>query len=158
MYPDSENVKLIKLYFKRRGIKDTYSENKFLSHLHQRMQKNKCSTYKEYLTQLKDEEELECFKNSFSINVTSFFRDPPVFDTFLKLLKIYVKEIIDHKNQSKIRIWSAGCVNGSEPYSIVIFIHQALQHHISRYNIKIHATDIDNDILKKVNQEFIQIQ
>ncbi|MHA2245537.1 MAG: CheR family methyltransferase [Candidatus Hodarchaeales archaeon] len=148
MITDPENMELIKNLLENKGLYDSYSKNTFLLHLHNRMRTKKCLTYKKYWILLKEnKEEFSLLKRDFSINVTSFFRDPDVFNLFAELFKVYVKEIINRKNLSRIRIWSVGCSNGSEPYSISIILHQVLQHKLSRYNIKVHATDINEDIL-----------
>ena len=148
MFPDPENMELIKYLLENKGFYDSYSKNTFIFHLHNRMRTKKCLTYIQYWKLLKEnKEEFSLLKKDFSINVTSFFRDPEVFALFIELFKVYVKEIINRNNLSRIRIWSAGCSNGSEPYSISIILHQALRHKLSRYNVKIHATDINKDIL-----------
>ncbi|UCG89708.1 MAG: protein-glutamate O-methyltransferase CheR [Candidatus Heimdallarchaeota archaeon] len=134
------------------------------------MRTTKCLTYKQYWILLsEDKKEFSLLKRNFSINVTSFFRDPEVFTLFMELFKIYVREIINRNNLSRIRIWSAGCSNGSEPYSISIILHQILQHKLSYYNVKIHATDINEDTLaiaktgkypdsvsKEVSEEYLE--
>lgn len=148
MYPDPENVEVIKNLLENKGLYNSYSKDTFLLHFHNRMRSTRCLTYKQYLVLLKeDETEFSQFKKDLSINVTSFFRDPEVFDLFRDLFGIYVKEIVNRNNLSQIRIWSAGCANGSEAYSISIIINQVLQHKLPRYNVKIYATDINEDIL-----------
>lgn len=151
MYPDPENIVLIKHHLKSKGFRDAYSESSLMNGLHIRMARKRCLTYKNYLDLLQDEEEFNVFSNNLSINVTSFFRDQVVFDSILEFLKIYMTEIIDRKELSDIEIWSAGCANGSEPYSIAMILHKALENQLSRYNIKIHATDVNKDILSIAN-------
>ena len=46
-----------------------------------------------------------------------------------------------------IRIWSAGCANGEEPYSVAILLAELLGKQLKNYNITIYATDIDTDAL-----------
>lgn len=148
MYPDPENVKIIQKLLKKKGLHDSYSHDTILLHLHKRMRSKRCSTYEEYLSLLKEVvNEFSLFKKDLSINVTSFFRDPKVFDLFRGMIGIYIKKIINQNKLSRIKIWSAGCANGSEPYSISIVLHQILQHKLSQYNVKIYATDINEDVL-----------
>lgn len=148
MYPDPNNLEVIVLYLIRKGISISYAGSSLVQSLHDRMKEKKCKTYKEYLSVLQAPEELEYIKGKLSINVTSFFRDPPVYDSILDFFKIYIGEIVDRSEQYNIKIWSAGCANGSEPFSIAILLHQTLKHHFSRYTIKIHATDINNEVLE----------
>ena len=111
------------------------------------MRKKECSTYREYLSLLQDNNEFNSFKNTLLVNVTRFFRDPTVFESFLKFFKIYIHEIVNRSRNFQLQIWSAGCANGSETYSIALTICNALKHHLSRYKVKIYGTDINNDVL-----------
>jgi chemotaxis protein methyltransferase CheR len=148
VYPDPENMDMIILHLQREGLSVSDAVSSLVYSLHLRMKEKKSTTYKEYFSCLKEAEELEFFREKLSINVTSFFRDPTVFDSLLVFLRIYIDEIINRSEKSKLKIWSAGCANGSEPYSIAILLHEALKHHHSRYTIKIHATDINKDVLE----------
>ncbi|MFX1515447.1 MAG: CheR family methyltransferase [Promethearchaeota archaeon] len=147
-YSNHEDVEKIQEHLKKEGLPNTYSRDTFLLHLHNRMRSNKCLNYQDYLLLLKENRnEVSLFKKDLSINITSFFRDPEVFELFRVMIGIYIKEIINRGKISRIRIWSAGCANGSEPYSISIILHQVLQHKLSDYNVKIFATDISESIL-----------
>ncbi len=148
MYSDSENLDLIILQLQRRGLSVSEKDSSFLFTLHNRMKEKGCKTYNEYFSYLQDTEEVKLLKERLSINVTSFFRDPTVFNSILEYLRIYITEIVNRSEKLNLKIWSAGCSNGSEPYSIAIIIHEALKQHISRYKVKIHATDINKDVLQ----------
>ena len=78
---------------------------------------------------------------------TSFFRYPAVYDTFEKrvLPELQVKKFWN--NPRTLRIWSAGCSTGEEPYSIAITIADALSHADS-WNVEILATDVGRQALK----------
>lgn len=78
--------------------------------------------------------------------VTEFFRDPEVFTHVGILFEKYLRHILE-KNTSQIRIWSAGCSNGSEPYSISILLHHVLKNRLKLYDITIRATDINTKAL-----------
>jgi len=80
------------------------------------------------------------------INVTSFFRDPPAWKT---LGDVVVPKIASRKNANDpIRVWSAGCATGEEPYSAAILLAEALGEADYRRRVKIYATDIDEDALE----------
>ena len=81
--------------------------------------------------------------NAITTNVTSFFRE----ENQWIYLQEHIKEIFDFKNK-RIRIWSAACSSGQEPYSIIMFLMEHLDNFKS-WDIKILATDISEDILEK---------
>src|SRR5271154_5731679 len=78
---------------------------------------------------------------------TSFFRYPSVYETFEKrvLPELHVKKF--WKNPRTLRIWSAGCSTGEEPYSIAITIADALNF-ADAWNVEILATDVGRQALK----------
>jgi chemotaxis protein methyltransferase CheR len=82
-----------------------------------------------------------------TISETYFWREPQVFTA---LTDFVLPELIkSKKNKEKcIRIWSAGCSTGEEPYSIAIALHKTIQK-IEDWNITILATDINPRVLSK---------
>lgn len=77
--------------------------------------------------------------DSVTTNLTRFFRNDTHFDS---LRKVVLPEIIKRKNnEKKIKIWSAGCSTGEEPYSIAIEILEAIKDNYS-WSIDILASDI----------------
>src|SRR5262245_24080723 len=80
--------------------------------------------------------------NTVLINVTSFFRDPPAWEM---LQESVVPRIIEERDSSAIRIWSAGCATGEEAYSLAIIFAEALGDEGFTDRVKIYATDIDED-------------
>ncbi|MDD5160095.1 MAG: protein-glutamate O-methyltransferase CheR [Sulfuricurvum sp.] len=98
--------------------------------------------YYDFLVQDTSGEELSFFVSAISTNVTSFFRESAQWTW----LESYLPSLIASKREKKIRIWSAGCSSGEEPYTILMF----LQHHLSDFDswdIKILATDISHKVL-----------
>src|SRR5499427_7654355 len=78
---------------------------------------------------------------------TSFFRYPGVYEAFEKrvLPELHTKKF--WKNPRTLRIWSAGCSTGEEPYSIAISISDSLNF-ADAWNVEILATDIGREALK----------
>jgi chemotaxis protein methyltransferase CheR len=78
---------------------------------------------------------------------TSFFRYPAVYETFEKrvLPELHIKKF--WKDPRTLRIWSAGCSTGEEPYSIAITIADAISFADS-WNVEILATDVGRQALK----------
>ena len=94
-------------------------------------------------------QELTHFVNAITTNLTSFFREPHHFDYLENQL---LPRLIESKGpHKKLRIWSAGCSTGEEPYSIAISLQKAIPQ-IGLWDIKILATDIDTDILARAKQ------
>lgn len=115
--------------------------------LNKRLNQLGLSNFKDYYYHLigdESGEELSFFVSAISTNVTSFFRESAQW----KWLESYLPALIASKREKKIRIWSAGCSSGEEPYTILIF----LQHHLNdfeEWDIKILATDISHKVLSK---------
>src|SRR5258708_6598593 len=82
---------------------------------------------------------------------TSFFRYPAVYDTFEKrvLPELHVKKF--WKNPRTLRVWSAGCSTGEEPYSIAITVADALSF-ADAWNVEILATDVGRQALKQAER------
>ena len=77
------------------------------------------------------------------VNITEFFRDPEAW-SFIRAEVL--TEILEGTDE--IRIWSAGCASGEEPYSIAIALAETLGTDMSRRQARIYATDVDETALK----------
>jgi len=116
--------------------------------LSRRIRELKLSSYKAYCDKLKngDEQELVAFTNALTTNLTSFFREPHHFE----YLKNTVLPAIKKNNTSrKLRIWSAGCSSGEEPYSIAMVVHEVFGSLLKTWDVKILATDLDSNMVQK---------
>lgn len=91
--------------------------------------------------------EYEAFLEQLLTQETSFFRYPSVYEAFEKrvLPELHVKKF--WKNPRTLRIWSAGCSTGEEPYSIAITISDSLSF-ADAWNVEILATDLGRQALK----------
>ena len=98
--------------------------------------------YYDYLISDQSGDELTFFVSAISTNVTSFFRESAQW----KWLESYLPQMIAQKKEKKIRIWSAGCSSGEEPYTILMFLQNHLPDFES-WDIKILATDISSKVL-----------
>jgi chemotaxis protein methyltransferase CheR len=97
--------------------------------------------YDEYLALLKrDPKILKEFINKLTINVSEFFRNPERFE---ELERQVLPRLL--QRQTKVRIWSAGCSDGSEPYSIAIVAREFQ----AEQRVQIIASDIDRQIVEK---------
>lgn len=83
-----------------------------------------------------------------TINETHFWREP---ETFEALEQSILPELIRSRlGEKRIRVWSAGCSTGEEPYSIAIALHRAIPQ-IQDWDITILATDINPRILQRAS-------
>lgn len=89
-----------------------------------------------------DSDELRSFTNALTTNLTAFFRENHHFEFIHDLLA--QRRNIAGKN--RIRIWSAGCSTGEEPYSIAMMVREALGN-CTGLDVKILATDLDTNVL-----------
>lgn len=80
-------------------------------------------------------------------NETSFFRNPPQLEVFQKNVLPEILDRCRQKGQKKLRIWSAGCSTGEEPYTLAIILHEVLRGEISSWDIKITANDLSEAVL-----------
>ncbi len=95
--------------------------------------------------------EYEALLEGLLTQETSFFRYPSVYEAFEKrvLPELHVKKF--WKNPRTLRIWSAGCSTGEEPYSIAITIADSLSFTES-WNVEILATDVGRHALKQAER------
>ncbi len=88
-------------------------------------------------------EEIGELVQAFLINVTQFFRDPEAFN-FLKT-EVLPKIIARARQRDRVlRLWSAGCATGEEPYSLAMLLVDLLGSELPEWSIKIFATDLDD--------------
>ncbi len=94
-------------------------------------------------------EQIELLASHLTISETYFWREPQVFDA---LVEHILPELARSKEGSGklLRIWSAGCSTGEEPYSIAIALHRVIPD-LEEWNITLLATDINPQILQKAN-------
>ena len=80
-------------------------------------------------------------------NETSFFRNPPQLEVFQRIVLAQAIEQARASGQKKMRIWSAGCSTGEEPYTLAIILHETLKSDIGSWDIKITANDLSEAVL-----------
>ncbi len=143
---DEEFQKLRRLVFDVAGIYLSEAKRELvISRFSRRLRALNLSTFDEYYRFVISPDgaaEMENFINSITTNKTDFFREMHHFDF---LVERFVPEIVAARRR-EIRVWSAGCATGEEPYSIAMVLH----HHLVEphgVNVKIFATDIDTRAL-----------
>jgi len=105
-------------------------------------------SYYQFLKSKAGEIEVTSFLDAITTNETSFFRTPTNFDW---LKNEYVKELLkekaDGKRAASLRVWSAACSSGEEPYSIAMCLSE-LSVPLCGWSIDILGTDISEHTLK----------
>lgn len=102
--------------------------------------------FAEYLARLQDDEqELVEFTNALTTNLTSFFREPHHFD-YLRTTGL--PNLLKNRPDKKLRIWSAGCSTGEEPYTIAMTVKEAMASY-HNWDVKILATDLDTNVVNR---------
>jgi len=102
--------------------------------------------YREYLAA--NAAELESFINAISTNLTKFFREAHHFDHFRTHVALSFVQGTHGAVGRRLRVWSAGCSTGEEPYTIAVVLKREIRD-LDRHDVKILATDIDTDVIGK---------
>lgn len=121
---------------------NSYKEKQMKRRIDTLIAKNGIVGYDKYVQGLRTNQALyDEFINYITINVSEFYRNP---DQWEILDKTIIPELIQ-KFGKNLKIWSAACSTGDEPYSLVM----ALSRHIPLNQIKIFATDLDKQVIAK---------
>jgi two-component system CheB/CheR fusion protein len=153
---ESENDRDLEVlldYLRRsRGFDFTgYKRISLRRRIDKRMQDVGVDSYLSYLDHLEvDPEEFTQLFNTILLNVTSFYRDPPTWDHLAA--EILPRILADKGEDEPIRIWSAGCASGQEPYSLAMVTAEAMGPDAVRERVKIYATDLDEEALNQARQ------
>lgn len=135
-------------YFKKEIYKLTtidlnaYKENQMKRRIDTLIAKRSGPGYDKYVQALRTDKELfDEFVSYITINVSEFYRNQEQW----KLLDEKIIPELIQKYGKNLKVWSAACSTGDEPYSLVM----ALSKHIPLNQIKIIATDLDKQIIAK---------
>lgn len=121
---------------------DSYKERQMRRRIDTLIKRHSMLSYEEFVAAIKADKNLfEEFVNYLTINVSEFYRNPEQW----KLLDEEIIPVLVKKYGTNLKIWSAACSTGDEPYSLVM----AFSKHIPINKIKIIATDLDNQVLDK---------
>jgi chemotaxis protein methyltransferase CheR len=145
---DADFSRIQQLLKERSGIDvGAGKRNLVYGRLTRRLRALNLRTFAEYLKLVEDPraDESRTFLNSLTTNVTELFRESHHFD----LLRDRIIPEMAADGARRLRIWSAGCSLGDEPYSIGLTL--ALIPELDSWDVKILATDIDSDVLKQAS-------
>ncbi|MUV58967.1 chemotaxis protein methyltransferase CheR [Halogeometricum rufum] len=124
------------LSFATSSYNDAYLDRRISA----RMRRRGVEGYDDYQSLLgEDDEEREALLNSLSVNVTSFFRNPEVWESLRDVLA-------DIASNGRVDVWSAACSDGREAYSMAMLAHD--DDRIDPNRVRILGTDIKPEILR----------
>ncbi|MCB1141309.1 MAG: protein-glutamate O-methyltransferase CheR [Leptospiraceae bacterium] len=141
--------------YHKSGIKmesnKTYIMNNRVQKRIRELNMSKPSEYIRYLRfSDKTGKELQELLNLVTVNETFFFRDFQQLEAFVECLRDVVERKMKNDDYS-IRIWSAGCSTGEEPYTLGIILNEILDD-IKKWNVVLTASDIDQVILSRAEK------
>ena len=97
-------------------------------------------------------QELNRLFEVITTNETSFFRNPPQLKVFERNVLSAVLDKLRAARTRRLRIWSAGCSTGEEPYTIAIILLEALRGEIASWDIRITANDLSEAVLAQARR------
>lgn len=151
---DIDYEKFRKVIYDECGITFSTTNRSILdSRIKELLRKKNIETPAEYLALvLKNPEEMKLMLDSVTTNLTRFFRNQPHFDAFSKYV---IPAIVEQKKSTggdrTVRVWSAGCSTGEEPYTIAMVLKETLP---PGFNFKVTASDISLKSLMVGQQGF----
>ncbi len=150
---DTDFQTLTRLAYEYAGIALAETkQNLIYSRLSRRLRALRLETFSDYCEYLTgNASEVENFINSISTNHTKFFRESHHFDHFRAHVAAPFAQAAARKPGQRLRVWSAGCSSGEEPYTIAVVLHREIKNMASN-DVRILATDIDTDVLTKAAQ------
>jgi len=143
-----EFSRLAEFLYRRTGMVFTEAKRYYVERrISERMSATSSRSFTDYFAHLRGEErrEVEELINAFTVNETYFYRED-------HQLTCLTSDLLDERVRAKrpgdtIRIWSAPCSTGEEPYSIAIWLLENWKD-VDAYDIEIVGSDIDTDVLE----------
>jgi len=130
-----------------------FADNKLYlvkNRLANRMSQIGAKSYRDYFYMVKFDtgtSEFNALVNLLTTNETSFFRNQPQLQAFSDEVLPLVLKSKDNSGNKNIRIWSAGCSTGEEPYTLAIILMEKVAK-LANYNVEIIANDISETVLQ----------
>jgi len=139
---------ILLLLHDRVGVDFTsYKLNTIERRIARRMVLRRCNTLTDYAAALRqDPGELQLLYADLLINVTSFFRNPDVFE---KLKNTIIPHVLENIDERTLRVWVPACATGQEPYSWAMILFECLETIALDRSFQIFATDLSDAALNK---------
>ena len=150
-----EYAKLAALLWRWTGIKLHGREHMMLGRLQPRLRQLQLVSFGAYLKHLEKSgrrgSEAQHFINALTTNKTAFFREAHHFDFLVRQLFPELRARAAATGSQRVRLWSAGCSRGAEPYTMAILAHEHLPA-AQGWNVRILATDVDTNVLAEAER------
>jgi chemotaxis protein methyltransferase CheR len=148
---DQEFQRIRELIYREAGISLSESKRALVcSRLAKRLRLHRLANHTEYLdflaTRDPDGTELQVLVNCLTTNKTDFFREPHHFEFLREVVFPQIQRLAERGHPRRLRIWSAGCSRGHEPYSIAITIREHFGS-LRGWDMRILASDINTEVL-----------
>jgi two-component system CheB/CheR fusion protein len=125
-----------------------YRQTTILRRIQRRMVVHKIDKLEDYLKYIQtNPAEIKALYQDMLINVTSFFRNPAVFDAIKS--EVFPSVLKNHAPDSPIRIWTPGCASGEETYSMAIALLEFLGDKAPQASIQLFGTDVSETSIAK---------
>jgi two-component system CheB/CheR fusion protein len=146
---EAELKKIQALLHNKKGVDFGYYKQTTVNRrIMRRMALNKFKNLSEYAKYLRENEaEVDLLYKDLLINVTSFFRDPNVYQALGK--KIFPAIFKNRKENDMVRIWAPACATGEEAYSLAICLFDYLKEKAISTPIQIFGTDLNDAAIDK---------
>jgi two-component system CheB/CheR fusion protein len=147
--PDPTFERLLEFVRDERGFDYTgYRRPTLMRRFEKRMQTVGAEDWEAYRAYIAEHpEEFSELFNTILINVTGFFRDRETWE--LVATEVIPRMLDDRPSDAPLRVWSAGCASGEEPYTVAMLLVEALGEEAFKRRVKIYATDVDDDALSQ---------
>ncbi len=86
------------------------------------------------------------------VTISRFYRDQGVFDALREPLLPQVLEAARARGESVLRVWSAGCASGEEPYTVAVLFRLGLWPRFPGFRLELVATDADDSLLERARR------
>ncbi len=135
------------------------ADNKFYllaNRCQRRMSAVKAGSFADYLEHLtirpSRDSEMRALLNEITIGETCFFRNQPQLDAVTKVILPKLTSMKSKQMFKKIRVWSAGCSTGEEPYTLSIVFLEQMAQKLKGWSFEIVATDLNDNSLVKCRE------
>jgi chemotaxis protein methyltransferase CheR len=150
--PDPDIVRIRDLIYQVAGIFHPDNKLRLLQdRCGRRMKERKAHTLREYLDCLTvkptRQTELVALLNEITIGETCFFRNQPQLDALRQIVMPKILEAKSRVQLRRLRIWSAGCSTGEEPYTLNMLMLEEANSRLKDWTIEILATDLNENSL-----------
>lgn len=142
--------------YSRTGIYFHESKQYFLENrLSRRIGELNLRSYRDYLDLLQGaqgRQEMTQLFNEITTNETSFWRNPPQIEAFQRMVLPEAVTLMKSRGGNRLRIWSAACSSGEEPYTLAMILAEAKDTVLKGLSAEVLATDISEKVLSQARE------